>query len=259
MVSRPDGDAFLERGARLFEPKPVESVEEPGGDDRVLSPPATVRIADDRVFGTGHRVHRGDAVAVQLRSAAELQLEMVDAAGPFAFDEGRHRRRLAEWDRDVQRQPVLHGSAEEHRDRLVRRSPEDVPARDVQRALGVLVSAQRPVHDPADLGEIGRVDADQGRSQLAQRGPGALSEARKVGRPERTRLAEPLETAACPDPDHRARQDVHDPPGRHDVVAVGVGQVVPVDVHPVDDGRAVAQWALLKCRARWCTTGPSSV
>ena len=138
---------------------------------------------------------------------------------------------------------VLERAAEERRDGLAGRAAEDVPARDVDRALRVFVAAQGRVHPLVDRREVRGVDADERRRQLAQRGPRALAEPRQVGAPERAGLPEPLEPATRPDPDDRARQDVDDAPGRHHVVAVGVRQVVAVDVDPVDDGRAVAHRA----------------
>ena len=191
--------------------------------------------------------------AVVFRRRAELELEVVDPAGAFALDEGRHLRRAAERHRHVQRHVRLERATEQRGDGLPGRPAQDVPAGDIDRALRVFVTAQGRVHPVGDGREVRGVHADECRRQLAQRGPRSFGERRQVGAPERTRLAEPLEPATRPDPDDRARQHVDDPSGRHDVVAVRVGQVVAVDVDPVDDGRAVAHRACLLRGVRWCT------
>ena len=82
--------------------------------------------------------------------------------------------------------------------------------------------------------ELARVDAEQRRRQLAQRGARAAAVRGQVGRAERARLAEPLRPVV--------RRDTHDGAGeaddlaatRHDVRAVDVREVVAIDVNAGD-------------------------
>ena len=131
-------------------------------------------------------------------------------------------------------------SAEQRRDGEPGRPPEDVPARDIQRALGGVLTAQGRIHPGGDSRKVPRVHADERRRELAQRGAHAFGEGGQVCAAERARFSEPLDAVARPDPDDSARQHIDHTPGRHDVVAMGVGKVVAVDVDPVDDVRAVA-------------------
>ena len=176
---------------------------------------------------------------VLLGCGTELQLEVVDPAGTLTLHERGHRVGRSERHGDVQRHRLMERSAQQRRDGPAGRSPQDVPARDIQGALRIPVAAQGRVHPFGDSGEVPRIHADERRRELAQRGARALGEGGQVRAPERARLPEPLDTVARPDPHDRAREHVDDPSGRHDVVAVGVREVVAVDVHPVDDVRAV--------------------
>ena len=82
--------------------------------------------------------------------ATELELESMDAAFTLAFHERLHAGRRPERHGDVQRQTVLQHATEQHRGRLVRDAPEDVPAGDIDGALRVLVTAERGVHNGVD-------------------------------------------------------------------------------------------------------------
>ena len=72
----------------------------------------------------------------------------------------------------------------------------------------------------------------------------------QVRRAERADLAEALHAVARRDPDDRARQAVDHPPRRHDVVAVGVGQLVAEDVDALDRRRCRLRHAVLPRSAR---------
>ena len=104
---------------------------------RVLASPATVGVTDDRVLRVGDRVDGGDPIAIILGIATELELESMDPALALPFHERLHAGGLTERHRDVQRKTFLEDATEQHRDRLVRDAPEDVPAGDIDGALRV--------------------------------------------------------------------------------------------------------------------------
>jgi acetyl-CoA C-acetyltransferase len=85
------------------------------------------------------------------------------------------------------------------------RSPEDVPARDIDGALRGFLTTQGRIHPFGDSREVPRVDADECRSELAQRGPHAFREGGQVRAPERAAFPEPVDPVACPDADDSAR------------------------------------------------------
>jgi len=69
---------------------------------------------------------------------------------------------------------------------------------------------------------------------LAERGARALAVRRQVGGPERTDLAEALDTAFRRDSHDSTRQRLDDTAARHDIAAVDVIQVVAKHVNAGD-------------------------
>ena len=144
-----------------------------------------------------------------------------------------------ERNRDVERIRRLAATAEQDADGLARRFPEQVPAGDVDGALRVCVAEQRGVERVVHDRELARVDAEQRRRQLAQRGARAPAVRRQVGRAERARLAEPLRPVVGRDTDDGAGEADDLAATRHDVRPVDVREVVAIDVNAGDlhDGR----------------------
>ena len=149
-----------------------------------------------RVLRAGHGVNGRDPLQVLFGCGAELQLEVVDPAGTLTLHERGHRVGRSERHGDVQRHRLMERSAEERRDGAAGRSPEDVPARDIQGALRGLLTAQGRIHPFGDSREVSRIHADERRRQLAQRGAHALPEGGQVRAPERARLTEALDPVA---------------------------------------------------------------
>ena len=142
--------------------------------------------------------------------------------------EGHHRLGIAQRHRLVQRHVVGQPATDEVDDRSADRLAVHVPAGDVERALGVVVTHQGFTHSSVDVGEVGRVAADQRRCQLVHRRYRAPSVCRKVRGSQRARLCPPVDPLVGDDPHDRARERFDDSPARHHIRAVAVSELVGV-------------------------------
>jgi len=103
----------------------------------------------------------------------------------------RHARGLGLRHRAVERDGLAEAAAQHLRQRLLRILADEVPARHVDRGLGVGVALQHMVHAPVERDGLQRVFPDQRRRQLGQRRPRTGSKRRIVERTERRHLAPP--------------------------------------------------------------------
>ncbi len=166
---------------------------------------------------------------VLARVGAELELEAGRALGLARPHVRDHLVDRAERDRDVEREVGAGHAAEQRADGELGRLAQEVPAGDVERRLRVRVAGQGAVHRLPDGGQVARIDPEQRRGQLCERGARAGGVRRQVGRAERARLAPPDQAAVGLDADDRARQRTDRPTAGHHVFAVRVAQVVAVD------------------------------
>jgi hypothetical protein len=127
---------------------------------------------------------------------------------------------------------------------------EDVPACDLEGALGVTVSHQRHVHHAADATDVGGIVTQQCLAECLQRGTDAPDVGGEVSAAEWGDLTPAIDGVGGGDPDQRAGLMGRLAPLRHDVVAVLVPKAVAVDLYPRDLHCATNAFDLILLSAR---------
>ena len=199
-------EALVVAEARLLDVH-VHVADRPGHADRLVLRPAGVRVGDQPVGG----LQRGADVAnpgdVDVRVAADLELEPGIAFGPVAGHLAGHLLRRLLRDRPIELNPLAEPAAEQRADRQARRLAEDVPAGDVDARLHERMALQGRVHALVELGELARIHADQVRAQLAEPGADSVRIGGQVERAERAHLAVTDDAGVGLDADDRAVED----------------------------------------------------
>jgi hypothetical protein len=95
------------------------------------------------------------------------------AAGAVFGDAVAHVFRIAGIDGGDHGHGDSGGAAEQFADGQADRFAEKVPAGDVERCFGVIVSDEGVVHQVMDPVDLARVAAQEGRGQFGDAGPGA--------------------------------------------------------------------------------------
>ena len=161
MVAVPaDGQAFLVASAGLFDVD-VHVADGPDDAQGVVHQPAGIGVGDESVARLELGRDGRDALDVDHRIAADLQLEPAIALGAIAGHAPGHRLRRFLRDRAIQNEVLAVTPAQQHADRLARCLAEDVPASDVDGGLDIGVALERGIHQAVQLAELSRVLADR--------------------------------------------------------------------------------------------------
>ncbi len=99
----PDIETLLQRSAGFFEDEPVESIEKPGCNHRILEFPSTVCVSDDEIFVCGCLHHQSGALGVLVGVSADFELKAMDPFVLSIHDILTHAVRRTERDRYIER------------------------------------------------------------------------------------------------------------------------------------------------------------
>ncbi len=124
-----------------------------GFDDahRIVHQPAGVRVGDQAVARLQLRGDGSNPFDINLRIAADFQLEAAIAFGSITGNLAGHDIGSLLRDRSIQTEVVAVTSAEQHAHRLIRRLAENVPAGHVDGRLHIRMPLQRGIHATIQL------------------------------------------------------------------------------------------------------------
>ena len=147
------GQAFVVGAAGLFD---VDVHVADGADHAqgVVHQPAGIGVGDQAIAGLQLGRDRADAVDVDQRIAADLELEPAITLGAIAGHALRHRLGRFLRDRAIENEVIAVSAPQEHANGLAGRLAEDVPAGHVDRRLHVGVALEGGVHPPVQLAEL---------------------------------------------------------------------------------------------------------
>src|SRR4029078_10854360 len=119
-----------------------------------------------------------DTLGVLVRVIADLELEALDPGLAAPGHELGHGLRRTEGNRLVQREVLVQHATQKDRDRQARPFAEQVPAGDVDGALGIPGTKEDGIETTPDRERARRILSDEGRRQGPKSGPDTL----RVGR-----------------------------------------------------------------------------
>ena len=157
--------------------------------DRCMLLPAGVRVGVHHVTRPQHRTDPAEALDVSVRVLADLDLELREPGLLVLLRALGHQAGIAAGDHLEQPHAVLRLAAQQLPDRLPGRLAQNVPARRVQRGLGIGMPLEARIHAGVYHVELRRVLPDQIPRDSRDTGAGALGECRQIGWTQRACFA----------------------------------------------------------------------